>query len=387
MQKMRLFRTASTNEAVVFASSSESQFEKKVLTARAKRRERVDNFLESAKDEDKKKFIEALFDLNATLVHHATVSERLLIFIDNNVIQDILKRDKAEEPVRRARFHALLALLMLAEDYYLIDIFACISPAVLYEAAGRGTRPVDEVYAEVLGAIAEAGLAMHTIGFNHLNELKNLFKKIRKDESEIRSALNKIKMTSWERDFSPPNKFGTRIPFSLAEEECPNVRLTYFSPGYVKFLLMHIIEKRMFSENSEKAEARKLMQNPQEKAFTILKLKGDGVEGLGDIELLEHCDLRLQTMKRTPHITMGLTFDGSLRDALRRHAHVQSRVTVVGGIDDLSDSATRVTYSMLDSQRRTEKANKRVTEYHSAFKKFLEVTLRRHFSASVDRES
>ena len=365
------FNKVPTMKTVVFGTSRESPDEKRVLTARAKRRERVERYLETANDEDKKQFIKSLFNLDAMLSHYATESERLLVFIDNNVIQDILKRDQAEEPIRGARFHAFLALLILAEDHYLIDIFACISPAVMYEASGRGTRHIDEACDEVFDAITETGLVMHTIGFSHPNELKIIFKKIQKDEKKIRAALDEIKIKSWKRNFSLKNGLGTRIPFSLAEEECPNLSLDYFPHKHVKFLLMHMIEKRMFSENSDQTQARKLMKDPQDKSFSILKPKGDGVEGLGDIELLAHCNLREQTLMRTPHITMGLTFDDSLRDALTENASVQSIITVLGGVDDPSESTARFAYEMMNYQRRTVKANKRMSEYRTAFKEFV----------------
>lgn len=362
---------------MVFGSRSESQFEKAVLVARAKRYQRVDKFLEAASDDAKTDFIDALDELNRILIHHATVSERLLLFIDNNVLQDIFQRDRADQPLRGTRFHALLAFLMLAEDYYLLDIFACVSPAVFYEAAHRGSRPVDEAVREVVDGIAEVGLATHFVGFGHPNELRGLFKRIKRDEVEIRAALAEIKAASWKRNFSDAT-FGTRIPFSVAEDECPNVRLSYFDPWYVKFLLMHIIEKRMYSENSDQTYARRLMQDPQEKAFTILKQKGDGVEGLGDIELMAYCDLSAQTMRRSPYITMGVTFDKSLKVALQKRASVQSRVTIAGGVDDVSDGAIRVTYSMKDSSLRAAKANRRAGEYCTAYEKFLD-TLRPHF--------
>lgn len=361
----------SSKETIVFGSRSESQFEKEVLAARAKRQKRVEKFFCSAPDQAKTDFLEALSELNRMLIQHATVSERLLIFIDNNVLQDILKREREDQPLRGVRFHALLAFLTLAEDHYLLDIFACVSPAVLYEAAYRGTRPSLEVFGEVVDALAEIGLATHLVGFSHPNELKRLFKRISRDEIEIRRALDEIKSKSWKRDFSGES-LGTRIPFGVAEDECPVVRLCHFDPWYVKFLMMHIIEKRMYSENSDQGQARKLMQNPQERAFAILKHKGEGVEGLGDIELLTYCDLGAQTMRRSPHIIMGVTFDNSLREALWNRAQVKARVTIVGGLDDVADGALRAVYSMRDSQRRTAKSNRRAKEYDIACESFLE---------------
>jgi hypothetical protein len=369
----------SSREIGVFGSRTESEFEKAVLLARAKRRGRVETFLESAPDEAKSEFLDALSALNKMLIDHATVSERLLVFIDNNVLQDILQRERSDQPLRRTRFHALLAFLMLAEDYYLLDVFACVSPAVFYEAAHRGTRPHLDAFSETVDALAEIGLATHTVGISDPDDLPGLFELIRVDEGEIRLALDEIKNKSWKRNFSS-GMFGTRIPFGVAEDECPEVRLGYFDTWYVKFLLMHIIEKRMYNENSGQPKARKLMRNPQEKVFSFLKPKNEGVEGLGDIELMTYCDLSAQTIRRSPHITMGVTFDEGLRDALGRRATVQSRTSVVVGRDGVSDGTMRISYSLKDSARRNAKADRRLEEYRLAYSEFEKV-IRPYFPA------
>ncbi|MEM5433470.1 conserved hypothetical protein [Cupriavidus taiwanensis] len=359
----------STNDAVVFASGTESTFEKKVMAARAGRDQCVEAFLKAASDEEKRNFITAFFDLVELLTYYATVSERLFIFIDNNVLQDILKRDGEREARRRTRYHALLAVLAVAEDHFILDIFACVTPAVLYEAAYRGSRRIPELQAEVVDAIAQLGLMTHFVGVNSTEELGGLFKAIRCDELAIRAALDKIKSQSWARNFAGTLPGGTLIPLGVAERECPQVSLSYFDPWYVKFLLMHDIEKRMFAENSNQKKARRFMTNPQEKAFSVLKTKDDGVEGLGDIELMTYCDLGSQTLGRAPHITFGLTFDDGLRKALQRRATVRSQVSVRGGVDNAREGASRISYFFADSARRTNKAERRRKEYVEAAQK------------------
>jgi hypothetical protein len=377
-------RKISSREISVFGSTIESQFEKAVLLARAKRPGRVKTFLESASKKAKEDFLDALSELDRMLVHHATVSERLLIFVDNNVLQDILQRERSDQPLRAARFHALLAFLVLAEDYYLLDVFACVTPAIFYEAAHRGTRPYLEAFSETVDALVEIGLATHPVGLSHPSDLPGLFESIRVDEGQIRLALDEIKTKSWKRNFSS-GALGTRIPFSVAEDECPEMQLGYFDPWYVKFLMMHLIEKRMYSENSDQPKARKLMRDPQEKAFTFLKPKKEGVEGLGDIELMTYCDLNSQTVRRSPDITMGVTFDEGLRNALWRRANVHSQGSVVIGLDGVADGATRMGYSMKDSARRNAKANRRAEEYRLAFMEFVE-TIRPYIPSECESQ-
>jgi hypothetical protein len=370
-----------TNDATVFAMHRESHFEKKILLNRALRKDKVERFLSAATEAEKCRFLSTLFSLNDDLLFHAAVTERLLLFLDNNVIQDILKHKIPTEALRNERFHALIALTLLAEDYYLLDIFACVSPAVLYEACGRGVRAIKSTYQEVTNAVAELGLAVRMIGVHDFDDIQSTFQRIRIDELAIRSALDTIRETSWSRDFSPAGQLGMRIPLSLAEEECPEVSLGYFNPWYVKFILIHMIEKKMYVQNKDQIKARRLMQNPQEQPFAILKSKDDGVEGLGDIELLSSCDLTAQTSARSPSITMGITFDNNLREAISKRCAVYSQASFDGRTDKPEESSIRFVYSMQDADRRTKKANERALDYHNAFKKYLD-SLKPHFQNS-----
>jgi len=379
---MGLFRSKNirkTSDVGVFGLGIESELNQRILLARATRAEKIEKFLSEADDERKREFSTALIELDRMLLRYASESERLLAFIDNNVIQDILKRDSINEPVRGSRFHALLALLMLAEEYYHFDLFACITPAVFYEAAWRGNRPYSEVYGELIDVMAEVGLAAHPVGFRGVKDLTQTFKEIRRDEREIRKALDKINAHSWQSDFSSGNNLGMRIPASLAEDLCPIVELQYFDPGVVKFLLVHVILKRMYAENGKNTAARKMMPHPKEKQFAILKTKGkDQVEGLADIELLSYCDLSEQTLNQRPQITVALTFDDGLRRSLKMRSVSRAQTSGIVGGDAGKSMAKRAAYMMYQSGKRTAKANRRAQEYVAAFAEFIKF-FEKHF--------
>jgi hypothetical protein len=370
MKMVERMRIDSSIDAVVFAQHFESNFEKQLLTSRAKREQRVKAFLESADIEARRVFLKTLAHLDGMLCRYATVSERLLLFFDNNVIQDISKQNSEGKPVHKQRVHALLAFLALAEDYYCLDVFACITPVVLYEASGRGVRPISEVEAEVRSLMASVGLATYSVGYSSFQDAGSLFKRIRRDEKALGNALREINDKSWARSFVGDGLEGIRIPLSLAEEECPVVQLTYFHPWYVKFVLMHAIEKLLFAANSNKS-VRSMMMNPQEMEFSILKLKGDRVKGLGDLELLSLCELATQTLTHPPNIKMGVTFDDGLRHALLKRANVRGSLSVDSSVDDVHDSSLRFAYWMRESEKRTRKANRRLAEYASGLQLFM----------------
>jgi len=359
----------------------ETVLEKKISTSCSKRVGNIKYFLKSASEQEKIKFFDDMYILQAMLRHSASVSERMLIFIDNNIIQDILKREV--DPDRNRRFHSFIATLALVQDYYLLDLFACISPAVLFEAGGKRTNytlaQAEALISSVIEAMACVGLATHFVGFNGARELLNIFKKIAYDEVQIRKAIDEINSRNWDRDFAGASKYGLgiRIPLSLAEEECPNVRLSYFRKGVVKWILMHMIEKRMYRENKDQPKARNLMYKGDGTVFSILKPKDGGVEGLGDIELLTYCDLASQTMNNSPEITVGLTYDKRLCETLlERLNHVTIGPSFQSGSDKPADASQAFIWSYRQSEKRTRKANRRMREYRRAFREFHDEVLK-----------
>lgn len=375
-------RAASTKDSTVFAlQRNESPLEKAILVARAKREQVVHAFLASASSEDKEEFALGFHLLDQVTAFHLSVSERLLLFIDNNVLQDIIAvREGKQREGASARFHALLAFLALMEDYYVVDVFACVSPAVMYEASHRGKVDSTKAIEQVRLLLAQVGLRMHFVGFSDPKELRQQFVRIRRDEKEIRKGLDAIKAVKWKRDFSSKGVFGgTDIPFAVAEDECPEVRLAYFHPGVVKMLLMNIIEKRMYEQNKDQPKARKMMADPQRAEFSVLFPRKDGVEGLGDIELLMYCDLIHQTQRNAIEITAGITFDRTLLASLMRRTGEHHTITIEGGVDDVEDSGLRFAYMMKRSERRRKKAERRAAEYEEGYRRFVQTVLKEHF--------
>lgn len=372
LQFLRHWIGRSTKKSAVYGMRGRSSsLEKKVDINRAKRSQRIKHFLASASDEEKIDFVNDMQKIESMLLHYVSVSERLLIFLDNNVIEDILKQDTNRK--RMQRFHSFLAVLSLAQDYYLIDIFACVTPAILFEAGGKSCKhslvEAENIIYRVEEAIADTGLSMHRVGFDTPRQILTIFKQISWDEKTIRRGLDKVIGRHWKRQFSMGER-GTRVPLSLAEDECPNFRLRYFHPGVVKLLFMHLIEKRMYKENVDQPNARRLMTK-QTNAFSILKKKKSGIEGLGDIELLTYCDLTSQTMQKMVQITMGVTYDDNLYDTLwERSSIIHNGPVFESGGDNADDFALSFVALMQQSEKRTSKINQRMNEYAVAKRKF-----------------
>jgi hypothetical protein len=374
----------STKHAKIFGMRTQTPIGNRIIYNQAKRSKYIDDFLISASDEEKFDFFKD-FDKIVSLLHsYASVSERLLVFIDNNILEDIAKRETDRKRMRR--FCSLLAALMLAQEYYMLEIFACLSPAILFEAARKkgnlSNQEVSTLLMKTTSAVAEIGLVVHQVGFTTPNALRRLFKLIQGDEKKIHKAINEVAAKQWRRDFKSKSGFGIRIPFSLAEDECPTLRLRYFDPWMVKFLLMHMIEKGMYRENKEQPRARGMMMHGASTAFSILKSGAAGVEGLGDIELMTYCDLMSQTMANSPEITMALTFDGRLHDALILRSSTGSiGASVQSGSDDVEDFSRAFAWSMRNVARRNQKSKEQMRMFALAFSEFYDEILAKHFSS------
>lgn len=380
---LKRFGRHSTKDEKVFVMRSQTVAGNKVLFNRAKRALLIEEFLSTATDEEKNSFL-ADFDKVVDMLHrYAGISERLVVLIDNNVLQDIAKRNSDRK--RLQRFVSLQAALLLAQEYYMLELFGCISPAILYEWAGKkliaSEQDAKGVFYSASDTIAEMGLVTHRAGFNGFNQLPKLFKLIRTDEEQIQVALRSVADTSWQRDFESKSGLGgTRIPFGMAEDECPEVSLRYFNPWTVKFLVMHMIEKGMYRENKEQPRARSHMVFGGTTAFGVLKAKSKGVEGLGDIELLSYCDLTSQTMSHSPDITMALTFDDKLLASLRlRYGAATLGASVQGGSAEVSDFSRTMAWSMRNSARRNQKSIMQMQGFKKDFDEFWEDILLKHF--------
>lgn len=370
---MLFSKAASTRNISVFSMREEDALSKKILSSKSKREKLVRDFLNIADDKEKLIFLENLLYLHDQLIYHLDITERLYIYLDNNVLQDIFQQESNKE--RRARYFAVMALLCYAEDYLLVDIFAFIAPSVVYECSGRGTRDVEVTIREMVGGLAGAGLRTYFPFRTDKRNLLKIFKRIEKDQKEIAKALNIIKRKSWKRDFRALSEYpgGIAIPLSVAEHECPEIKLCYFDPWVVKHMLILRIENMMYQSSKDDNSARRMMNSPDNVYFNIVNNKGDKnkINGLGDIELLSSCDLMSQTSNYSPTIAIAITFDKNLRIALSARSRTVSSTSFVSGVDEPEDATNRVAYIYKIAQRKERKNNRRARSNIAALKLFF----------------
>lgn len=364
----------STDDVMVFGLRSDGPIEKRIKISKAMRLKVLREYIASGDDARKRQLLKDFILINSLFTEYATVSERLMLSLDNCVIQDVLNRHDDER--RSQRYHALISFLMYAEDYCLFDLYGCVSPVVLYEANGR--KPItsqsafDALYSRIAEAMADAGIQATPVGFSSINDLRLMMKNIEGDDKKIEGVVRKINQEKWEMDFSAEGG-GMHIPFAVAEKSIPPMRLKYFSVWHVKLILMRLIEKKMYEQNAEDKKARKMMQKPKGKEYSSMtRVSKKGLEGLADIEMLTICDLVSQSARNVFNIAAPVTFDDGLMETISTRArwHMHSP-TFHGGVDDAEAFAYVFTHMQEMAARRTEKANARISEMGKAFNRFV----------------
>ena len=350
---------------------------------KSKRQEVLGKFLAGSDETSKEIFLRYLFIHSKMLFNYSSASERLLLWFDNSAIQSVIHRDKSAE--RSPQFNSLLALLILSEDYLLVDIFCCISPTILFEANHRRTienaTDAKRVITVIDRAMEQIGLETQYVGFFNLKQLIEASSNLKQDEQAIFNAIKSIRNFNWRLDSLPGAVYdrvgNTPLPLSLAEHFTPNIRLTYFDPWYVKYIMMHMIVKELYDANEGvlpfRDYCKQIMNNNM---HLVLNLRSGRLNGLGDIELYSSCELGSQTAVRSPYICMAISFDENLNRSL--WSRMQTRGPSFGhkGGEPPEVFTSAWLYAMEHSQRVLEKANRRQKEYQEAMSRFYDNLLK-----------
>lgn len=369
----------------VFGIRSENPAITEMLFNKARRVRTAQEFVTQCDEASKVSFRQGVFHICGMLMHYATVSERLIAFFDNNILQDILQH--TDRVARRPTYNALMASLAFAEDYCLWDIFGGITPTIIIEA--NGGRPVEtegdlrKIVKRIGESLISVGLDASFIGFDTVEQLADATQRIKRDELEILRVLSEIRAKDWKLDIRVRRgKFPLPIPSAVAEASVPNATLRYFNPWHVKSLLMHDIVKRLYAANEQSLAFRDLCKQELDRGLPrILRVRKGRLQGLGDIELLSSCDLATQTANNSPYTAMALTFDRPLAAWIHSRSHVLSPSPSFRGGKAAEQFGDVFIYRMWREQRKTEKVNKRHRENMIEFRRFWHKNFVEYFPA------
>lgn len=240
------------------------------------------------------------------------------LVLDNSIIQAFKHRDR--EPSRALRALAFVAFCRFVTGWSDRPTSLAISPFAIYEHSGRklvaDKHEAGAILRELGTLLAETGLSAAGIGFADTSALFHQLADIQHDEAYLTNYVRAIDAASWETKLSRP--FGTLIPFDLALDAMPgNLPLRYFDTRYVRYVFASRIERLIIAHSRRDPGAASVASGPLARALSKLNnFKRGKLQGLGDIDILQICDLARQFQVRTGRILIGQTVDKKLWAAL-----------------------------------------------------------------------
>ncbi|MFP4893911.1 hypothetical protein [Paraburkholderia sp. EG304] len=168
------------------------------------------------------------------------------------------------------------------------------------------------------------------VGFETHEDLFIRMKDIVCDEENLKNLVAEIDKSNWSVDLSAP--MGVRIPLSVAWDALPQeLALRYFDDWYVRFVLAARIEHYIVQQ-CEDGAAKRMRGDVLGKTLADLNTfsRNGLLKGLGDIDLLQICDISRQYKEATGYVLVGQTLDKDLALVLsKRHTyHVQAGVMI-----------------------------------------------------------
>lgn len=285
--------------------------------------------LESSQQKD---FIKYFFQLVRQFLGSTGIQRNIFIYIDNNILQDLKQKDSdGNRKLRSLVFYSFMDFLAKQSN---LKISIVITPIIFFEFSGRNKSiTYDEYTAKIKYLEYLLNIFKLEISYKYFNTYDTYIKiltDIHEDEQEIIAALEKLKDV-------PVIKLKTdRVEtlslfhaFTLVPE---TIKLKYFSYFYVHFILASKIDKALLEHELNDNIRKKHIQHTFDFPLSsLIKTKKGQLEGLGDIELFQECDMSSQYLLDQKHINAVMTFDENLYEVLsRRQTMVASHARIYG---------------------------------------------------------
>ncbi|WP_448673087.1 hypothetical protein [Pseudoxanthomonas mexicana] len=267
---------------------------------------------------------------------------------DNNIIQDFKHR---EQPGRNLRRLAYIACCRFVKHWNTRETRLAISPVIIYEHLGRKVGPpltARTAMGSITHLLSELQIPLHGVEFDSPEELSLQLQRVEQDATMLAGLLRNLDNRSWAHG---PEQHAHEFVWRVDEEVVPDVSgLQYFEPWYVKTALRYQIEQRIINQSKAKYGVAPIF--PSELSTSVAKLnkicrRRDILTGLGDLDILQTCDLRRQYEQGVGHVMLGQTFDEALANALRLRSGLIESHCVHFGQPDTDQQIARLTEAMI----------------------------------------
>lgn len=251
----------------------------------------------------------------------------IYLVLDNSIVQDFKHLQMKKRWLRAQSYVAFTRFVSIFSDR---KTCLCISPVVLYEHAGKvvpaTAQAADALVTDVFALLSPCRLPIATIGFDRNIDLIRVLADVHHDAGFMSTLAGQIDEMDLQYDLRAPGG-GVRIPMSIAAGLIPDdMELKYFEPWYVKFVFTSRIEHRIAAQSRQHPEARPILSGQLSILLAELnELRRGVLKGIGDIDLLQICDIHRQYAQRPGYVLLGQTLDSTLAAVLRmRHCYVET---------------------------------------------------------------
>lgn len=303
----------------------------------------------------------------------------IYLVLDNSIIQDFKHSHIKERWIRAQSYVALTRFIRIFSDR---KTSLCISPVAVYEHGGKVVPTTEEagtsLVVDISKLLSSCSLPIATIGFDKNSDLISALKDVHHDAEYMSTFAEQIDDMDLQFDLRDP-RGGIRIPASIAADLIPDdMPLRYFAPWYVKYVFTSRIEHKIAAQSRQHPEAPPILSGELSTLLSELnELKRGVLKGIGDIDLLQICDIRRQYSSRLGYVLLGQTRDRTLASVLHlRHSYVESR-KIIGGsrnIDKQVKSAVKLMFSNPFAEQ--DKRRKQITAHADAFLRELHAMCR-----------
>ncbi|WP_175673212.1 hypothetical protein [Burkholderia ambifaria] len=284
-------------------------------------------------DVDRRKIYQLTMDFVRRYASVYQLGRPIFLVLDNSIIQDFKHRES--NAARAVRAYAYIAFCRFVTGWSDLETHLAISPVAVYEHLGRQTvkTPAEawSATSEVRNLFSSTNLKLHTIRFGSPRELMGALRAVEHDAQFLARYAKKIDVSDWKVDLKAP--LGVKIPISIANSAIPDrLPLKYFDSWYVKFTLASRIEQLIIEQSKHNPDAQPIGSGElSEELADLNEFKRGVLTGLGDIDLLQICDVARQYKQNYNYILLGQTLDRGLNRVLRLRTVFHQSRSVQGG--------------------------------------------------------
>lgn len=248
----------------------------------------------------------------------------IYLVLDNSLIQAFKHRQTNTK--RAVDALAFETFCTFVRDWSDRESHLALSPMAIFEHTGR--RPptsVSEVEHTITGLqqlLGSTGLRVASLGFETPAQLFERLQAIVADEVFLTRFVGEIDKADWRIDLRAP--MGVKIPLSEAWRALPEqLPLSYFDPWYVRFVLSARIEQHIIEQCQGHGPTPVGSGRLTETLADLNAFGRNGLlKGLGDIDLLQICDISRQHKQPAGYVLAGQTLDRDLAETLsQRHTY------------------------------------------------------------------